>query len=113
MLGVVDIEYIRRKHYVEGWSIRKISRQCLVSRQVVRKALKRKEPWNYTRKVDKPCPVMDPYRSVIAQWIKDDERAPRKQRHTASRIYHRLCDEYGIVVANQRYGDMSEELEQS
>lgn len=96
MLGVVDIEYIRRKHYVEGWSIRKISRQCLVSRQVVRKALKSSEPWKYTRKVDKPCPVMDPYRSVIAQWIKDDERAPRKQRHTASRIYHRLCDEYGF-----------------
>jgi transposase len=96
MLGVVDIEYIRKMHYVEGWSIRKISRQCLVSRQVVRKALRSAESWRYTRKVDKPCPVMDPYRNVITQWIKDDEKAPRKQRHTASRIYHRLCDEYGF-----------------
>lgn len=87
MLGVVDIEYIRKKHNLEGWSIRKMARQCLVSRQVVRKALKSAEPWRYTRKADKPCPVMDPYRDVITQWIRDDEKAPRKQRHTASRIY--------------------------
>ncbi len=36
MLNVVDIEYIRRKHYIEGWSIRKISRQLEVSRPTIR-----------------------------------------------------------------------------
>lgn len=34
---------------------------------------------------------------MITQWIKDDEKAPRKQRHAASRIFHRLCDEYGFL----------------
>lgn len=33
MLEMVDIEYIRKKHLVEGWSIRKISRNLGVSRQ--------------------------------------------------------------------------------
>lgn len=113
MLRVVDIEYIRKMHYVEGWSVRKISRQCLVSRQVVRKALRSAEPRRYTRKVDKPCPVMDPYRNVITQWIKDDEKAPRKQHHTASRIYHRLCNEYRFLGGESTVRRYVGDLEQS
>ncbi len=56
MLNVVDIEYIRRKHYIEGWSIRKISRQLEVSRPTIRKALESAEPWHYTLTRAKPCP---------------------------------------------------------
>lgn len=96
MPGVVDIEYIRKKHLVEGWSIHRIADELHVCRQTVRRAIKDPGPWKYTLRADKPCPVMDPYRDVITQWIKD-ERAPRKQHHTASRIYHRLCDEYGFL----------------
>jgi len=99
MLGVIDIEYIRKLHYVEGWSIRKISKQLCRSRQVVRKAMASAEPWKYTLKVGRPCPVMDPYRDLITQWLKDDEEAPKKQRHTAARICRRLCDEYGFQGA--------------
>gem|GEM_PF-2097207 len=32
MLGVIDIEYVRRTHHVEEWRTRKISWQCQVSR---------------------------------------------------------------------------------
>ena len=35
VLKMVDIEFIRKKHLVDGWSIRKISRQLGISRQVV------------------------------------------------------------------------------
>ncbi|WP_231493606.1 helix-turn-helix domain-containing protein [Alicyclobacillus macrosporangiidus] len=38
---MVDKEYIRKRYYVDGWSIRKISRQCQVSRQTVRKIRRR------------------------------------------------------------------------
>jgi len=31
MLEMVDIEYIRKKHFIEGWSIRKISRNLNVA----------------------------------------------------------------------------------
>jgi transposase len=37
---------------------------------------------------------MDPYRAVILEWLKSDLDAPRKQRHTAHRIYSRLLEEY-------------------
>jgi transposase len=100
MLTVVDIEYIRRKHYIEGWSIRRISRQLEVSRPTIRKALESAEPWHYTLTRPKPCPVMDPYRDIIVSWLELDGSAPPKQRHTAKRIYDRLCQEHGFGGAD-------------
>lgn len=95
MLGMVDIEYIRKKHFNEGWSIRKISRNLGVARQTVRKALRSSEIPKYTLTKEKPSPVLDPYKAIIAEWLEQDKIAPKKQRHTARRIYQRLRDEYG------------------
>lgn len=36
---------------------------------------------------------MDQYRGVIDDWLRSDLDAPRKQRHTAKRIFDRLLDE--------------------
>ena len=40
MLKVGDIHAIRRLHYCQGWSIRAISRELGVSRNVVRSVLR-------------------------------------------------------------------------
>lgn len=93
MLKVFDIEFIRKKHYVEGWPIRKIARQLRVSRQSVRKALESSEMPRYRLVEPRPSPVMDPYREVILAWLAGDEQAPRKQHHTAKRVYDRLVEE--------------------
>lgn len=97
MLEVVDIEYIRKKYYVEGWSIRKISRQLGHARQTIRKALASAKIPVYELQNERPCPVMGPYREVIINWLEQDESAPKKQRHTARRIYDRLVEEYGFT----------------
>ncbi|MGI6544688.1 MAG: hypothetical protein ACOX44_17045 [Limnochordia bacterium] len=97
MLAVVDIEYIRKKHFLEGWSIRKISTQLDVSRQSVRKAIADADRKPYTLTKAKPCPVMDPYHDIIAQWLEQDKLAPKKQRHTAKRIYDRLYTEHQFL----------------
>ena len=34
---------------------------------------------------------------IIDKWLEEDRKAPRKQRHTVMRIYHRLCDEHGFT----------------
>jgi transposase len=94
LLGMVDIEYIRKKHFLEGWSIRKISRNLGVARQTVRKALESSEIPKYKLSKAKKCPVMDPFKNIIRQWLEEDKSAPPKQRHTAKRIYERLCQEY-------------------
>jgi transposase len=39
---------------------------------------------------------MDPVKPIIDQWLAEDEHRPRKQRHTARRIYDRLRTEYGF-----------------
>ena len=94
VLKMVDIEFVRKKHFVEGWPIRRISRQLALSRQAVRKALASAEPPRYRLSEPRPCPVMDPFREVIRGWLAGDEHAPRKQRHTATRVYDRLVEEY-------------------
>ena len=37
----------------------------------------------------------EPYTGVIGQILERDHSAPKKQRHTAKRIYERLREEYG------------------
>ena len=40
---------------------------------------------------------------AVAGWIdemlREDLAAPRKQRHTAKRVFERLCDEHGAAVS--------------
>ena len=37
---------------------------------------------------------MGPMKGLIEQWLKEDANRPRKQRHTARRIYRRLVEEH-------------------
>lgn len=94
---MVDIEFIRKKHFVGGWSIRKIAKNLEISRQSVRKALANSEVPRYKLTEPRPCPVMDPFRDIIRAWLEADKKAPPKQRHTAKRVYDRLVEEYGFT----------------
>lgn len=94
MLRMVDIEYIRKKHFIEGWSIRKISRNLQLSRQSVRKAIKSAEIPKYNLSQAKRCPVLDPYKDLIREWLNQDKSAPKKQKLTARVIYEKLRAEY-------------------
>lgn len=96
---MVDVEMIRKLHD-RGKPVREIARITGWSRQTVRKHLSGPvEPPAYTLTRPRPSPVMDPYVGVIARWLEDDENAPKKQRHTARRIFDRLVDEYGFTGA--------------
>ena len=49
--------------------------------------------------VVRPAPSWGPYREVIDALLVADRDAPRKQRHTAKRIWQRLVEEHGVEVA--------------
>ena len=58
MRKMVGVEFIRKKHLVDGWSMRRISRQLGLARQTVRKALEITEPPRYQREHGPPRPVV-------------------------------------------------------
>jgi transposase len=95
---MVDVEFIKKKHADDGWSVRKIARQLEVSRQTVRKVLAAPaEPPRYRLSAPRPQPVVGAFLPVIERILEEDKDAPPKQRHTARRIYERLVDEYGFT----------------
>ncbi|MFD9865577.1 IS21 family transposase [Streptomyces alboflavus] len=88
---------IRRDHR-GGMAGRALERKYNVTWRTVRKALN--SAWPEPRKQLPPRPKgIDPYREVIDGILQTDLDAPRKQRHTISRIFHRLIEEHGADVS--------------
>ncbi|WP_288800115.1 IS21 family transposase [uncultured Arsenicicoccus sp.] len=84
---------IRRDARVEGLSIRELARKHGVHRRTVRQALASAEPPARKTPV-RSAPRLDPYKPAIEEMLRYDLTAPRKQRHTATRILARLVDEH-------------------
>ena len=68
-----------------------------VHRRDVREALASAVP-PPRKPVVRPAPVLEPWKATIDGWLEADRTAPRKQRHTARRVWQRLVDEHGAVV---------------
>ena len=87
---------VRRACLVDGMSIREASRVFGLHRDTVRKMLSHPVPPGYRRKRPPRRPKLEPYTGVIDRILEDDRSAPKKQRHTAKRIFDRLRDEHGF-----------------
>lgn len=93
-------ERIRRDHHdpVEPLSVRALSREYRVHRRTVREALSCSVPPD--RKVaEREAPALGPWKVTVREWLVADQDVPRKQRHTARRVWQRLVDEHDAVVA--------------
>ena len=87
---------VRRAVMVEGMSIREASREFGLHRDTLRKMLAYSVPPGYRRQTPPRKPKLSPCTGVIGQILDDGHHVPRKQRHTAKRIFERLRDEYGF-----------------
>ena len=92
-------EQIRRDRRVERLSIRELAQRHRVHRRAVRQALASAVPPPRKRYPRRARPAIDPWVEVIDGWLLADRDVPRKQRHTARRIWQRLVAEHGAVLA--------------
>ena len=96
---------VRRAVMVEGMSIREAARTFGLHRDTVRKMLAYSVPPGYRRQTPARRTKLEPYTGVIDQILKKDHSVPKKQRHTAKRIFERLRDEYGFDGGYTRVKD--------
>ena len=96
MYSVEMYARVRRACMVEGMSVRDASRVFGLHRDTVRKMLAYSVPPGYRREGPPRRPKLEPFTGVIDAILEGDGRVPRKQRHTARRIFERLRDEYGF-----------------
>ncbi|TPG37102.1 IS21 family transposase [Mycolicibacterium hodleri] len=87
-------ENIRRDHRLDERSIRELADRHKVHRRTVRQALADAVPPPRKEYPVRPRPAIDEWATVIDAWLIKDEDAPRKQRHTARRVWQRLVAEH-------------------
>ena len=80
----------------DGMSERAAARHFGISRDSVKKMPCFSVPPGYRRTAPVRRPKLDGFSEIIDQWLKEDLKQLRKQRHTAKRIFDRLRAEHGF-----------------
>jgi len=86
---------VRRAVLVDGKSQRVVALEFGLARKTVRKMLEYSAPPGYQRQRPARRPKLGPWQGVIEAILEDDKQRPKKQRHTARRIFERFRAEHG------------------
>ena len=100
---------IRNAVSKEGCSIRATAKEFKVHRRDVRRALACAIPPE-RKSAPKVRPKLGVYESTVRAWLTEDLKVPKKQRHSATRIWQRLVDECGADVSVSAVRVMVREL---
>ena len=90
MKSVDTIARVRRASHVQGWSVKRISRELHVSRNTVRKILRSNETAFGYERARQPKPRIDPWREQIDGFLSGNRVKPERERLTLIRIFEEL-----------------------
>ena len=96
MLAMDQVHDIRFRFFTKGETISHIAQELQMDWKTVRKYV---DMTDFNSPPPKPaseyqlCPKLEPYKAIIDEWLLKDKHAPRKQRHTARRVFNRLKEE--------------------
>jgi len=91
-----DMEEWRKIRYSvlrEGKSKRAVQRETRMHWETLKKVLEHPKPPGYRMGKPRSKPKLDPYLQRIKDILESDKEMPRKQRHTAKRIFERITEE--------------------
>ncbi len=105
MLIVETIAKIRRYHFVEGMSIKQISKDLRLSRNTVRKVIRSNSTRHEYNRQEQPRPQLGDYLEQLSSQLEEDWKQPRKRRQTARRLFETLQSNgyEGAYDSVQRY----------
>jgi len=86
---------IRQRVIRDGVSRRTIARETGLHHSTIKKIVENSAPPGYRKTVPRPSPKLGPHIEWIQSVLAADTQAPKKQRHTALRIFRRLKEERG------------------
>ena len=95
MYPVSTYRRVRIDYERNGFSQRELSGKYGLHRDTIRKMLEFSIPPGYQRKNPPHKPKLAPFIGVIDAILESDKDKPRKQRHTAKRIFERIQEEHG------------------
>lgn len=87
---------IRRRVLTGEISRRQAVREYGYCYRTITKACEHAEPPGYRREKPRKRPKMESFLPRIAEILEGDKKAPKKQRHTAKRLFDRLREEEGF-----------------
>jgi len=90
-----DWNEIRQRVIRDGVSQRAIARETGYHHSTIRKMLEHSAPPGYRQSTPRAAPKLGPHVDWIKSVLAADAHAPKKQRHTARRIFLRLKEERG------------------
>lgn len=85
---------IRRRVLNGEISRRQACREYNLHWDTIQKILTHADPPGYRKKQTRSRPKMEPFLPLIAEILEADKKAPKKQRHSAKRIFDRLVEEH-------------------
>ena len=104
MYTMDQVHRIRGLYFGQGKNLTEISEIMGCDWRTVRKYVDKADfsPKAPKAEQSKQQSKLSPYCSEIDTWLEEDRKAPRKQRHTAKRIYDRLKEAHSEFNASYR-----------